>query len=493
MGWTPGDSILYVLRPLGDPTDPLVQARDPVTNAPAAIAATRALVDLSALAAEDGAAALDGEPPSWPWFLGGILCLGVAAAGAIASSSLLLYSPAKLGRFLNGNGEAFVARLSEYRASYHALARSLAIIGVVAAGVMFWHAAEPGWSRTVAMSGLGIVAVVVCGVLPGSLAAQRAEQVVVRTNGTLESARRMLHYPVLVPLLLVGRFMMRILRIKDSEPDADAIADEILAAVEDKTGDSGLDEEEREWIENIVALKDTCASEIMTPRTDTVAFSQDMPLLDAIREATAAGFSRFPVYNAQVDNVVGVFYAKDVLPLISGSGADSTGEAPPDPSTATVGDYMRKPLFVSESMDVGHLLRHFRTSRVQLAVVLDEYGGTAGLVSIEDVLEEIVGEITDEYDPDEEIPIKVIEEHRVVETSGRVRIEEINEVLPVSIPETEDYDTVAGFVFTSLDRIPRVHEQVEIGGVEFEVLDGDDRRINRLRLTVTPAGYEAGG
>jgi CBS domain containing-hemolysin-like protein len=140
------------------------------------------------------------------------------------------------------------------------------------------------------------------------------------------------------------------------------------------------------------------------------------------------------------------------------------------------------------------LLERFKTSKIQMAVVLDEYGGTAGLITLEDLLEEIVGDISDEYDFEQEEPIQVIEHGRIVEISGKARVDEVNAVLGIVIPADGEYDTVAGYLFTLLGKIPKVGEVHVADGVEFRVLRGDDRRIDRLRLTlpaVQPADTRA--
>ncbi|MCA8942898.1 MAG: HlyC/CorC family transporter [Planctomycetes bacterium] len=418
----------------------------------------------------------DDHPPSIALWLALAAALSIVGTlGSIAASSLLLYSPAKLQRVIGGHSPDVLPQISLHRQSYHTIARMLSIVGFVSAGLVCWQATS-GPQRAATLAVFAVVALVGGGVLPGRFAERRAEAVVLSSRGTLHSLRAMLHFPVVVPIAAIGDLLMRLFRIRQIEPNVTEIAGEILAAVEDKSTDSGLDEEEREWIENIVELKHTHASEVMTPRTDAIAFEQDLPLIDAVRQASAAGFSRFPVYRDTIDNVVGMFYAKDALPLIGENGKAT------DPKLV-VGKFTREPLFVPETIDVVDLLRHFRTSRVQMAIVLDEYGGTAGLVSIEDVLEEIVGDISDEYDA-EDASIKIVEAGKIYEAAGRCRVDEINEHLPVAIPEAEDYETIAGFVFTSLHRIPSVHESVEVGGLQFEVLEGDERRIHRLRLTV---------
>jgi CBS domain containing-hemolysin-like protein len=157
-----------------------------------------------------------------------------------------------------------------------------------------------------------------------------------------------------------------------------------------------------------------------------------------------------------------------------------------------VRDLMRKPVFVPETMGARDLLRQLKQTKVHIAIVLDEYGGTAGLITVEDILEEIVGDLADEYDEEEE-PLTVADDKNIIEVSGRARIDEVNAVLEAAeLPEHDDYDTVAGYVFSRLGRIPPVGEKVEVDGMEFTVLRGDARRIDRLQLRVLlPEGSDS--
>jgi CBS domain containing-hemolysin-like protein len=293
----------------------------------------------------------------------------------------------------------------------------------------------------------------------------------------IEPLRFILLYPLVRPLIRVCKPLLRALRIPDRPPtEPDEIADEILAAVDDSAGVGKLEEEERTWISNIVELKELHASEVMTPRTDIHALEASTPLFDAIKQAVAKGHSRLPVYEESIDNVVGVFYAKDILSRLAKE---------QDTSTITVGEVTRDPLFAPESMQVSVLLRDFKRTKVQMAIVLDEYGGTAGLITIEDVLEEIVGEITDEFDPEEEEPIKSIISSKVIEVSGKTRVEEANSALAAElVPQGEDYDTVGGYVFSHLGRIPESGETFQSAGLEYAILSVNNRRIGRVRLTL---------
>ncbi len=403
--------------------------------------------------------------------------LGMAAFGAHSATALLLYSPTKLARKLaarTGRDE-LISTLQAQGRELQVVARLLTIFGVVGAVFLTYQNVE-GTLGTVAMVAMALALFFLVGVLPAAVAARRAEDLVLGVVPALQTLRRLLRYPLVLPLLWLATPVLRALRVPDQPPtDPEEVADEILAAVSDSATASALEEERKVWIGNIIELEDVHVSEVMTPRTDVLAFEAGLSLREAVARAVQAGHSRFPVYQDKMDNVVGVFYAKDALAYF---GQNGTAEG------AQVKDIMRQPLFAPESMGVLDLLREFKTLKVQLAVVLDEYGGNAGLITIEDILEEIVGDISDEYDPDEEEPIKVIEDQRVIEVSGKARVEEANALLKDRVPEGDDYDTVAGFVFNHLGRIPEVGTRFEADGIAYEVLRANGRRIGRLRLTL---------
>ncbi|MEM7203359.1 MAG: hemolysin family protein [Planctomycetota bacterium] len=408
---------------------------------------------------------------SWPLQLGaGLCCLAVASLGAHAAAALLLYSPTKLSRLR----ERYTEDLHSHEREYALLSWLLVPAGLAGAYPLLARSVTGlmGWPLLLLVAA---AVAFLCAALPVALATHRAERLVLWALPLLRALRLAVRIPILVPLAAVSRAALRVLRITDEAPrKPEEIADEIMAAVTDSAEENALAEDERHWIENIVELKDLQVSEAMTPRTDIVAFEAQMPLMEAVQKAIDTGFSRYPVYEGKVDNVVGVFYARDALArLCNGSGRE-----------VVVCDLMRKPLFVPESMGVSDLLQQFRASKLQMAIVLDEYGGTAGLISIEDILEEIVGDISDEFDADNEEPIQVVTEGRVAEISGRARVDEVNDVLGGNIPENGQYDTVAGYVFTSLGRIPQAGETVHVGPIEVEILRANDRRIGRLRVTL---------
>ena len=190
-----------------------------------------------------------------------------------------------------------------------------------------------------------------------------------------------------------------------------------------------------------------------------------------------AEHTRVPVYNGDLDNIVGILYAKDMLRHTAEENID-------------VRSILRKCYFVPETKPLDDLLKEFKERKVHMAVVLDEYGGTAGLVTIEDVVEEIVGEIADEYDEKQPAGMQYISE-RSAEVDGRFRIDDINDELDIELPEDADYDTIAGFVFSELGRIPIVGETLEARDARFTVLAADERKIIKLRVDVLDEGERA--
>ncbi len=405
-----------------------------------------------------------------------LLALVLSSLGAHASSALQVYSPTKLAKKLAPErAEQTLQELRRFDMEYRVAARLLMIGGAVAMLFLLKDSVHGSMGNIITLA-LALSALFLVGVLPAAIVQRRAEALVLFSLGVLRCLRLILQYPVIKPLLWLSRPVLRALKIPDHPAnDPEELSDNILAAVADSDKYNALPEEERLWISNIVELKDLHVSEAMTPRTDIVAFEDGTSLDEAVKQAISSGHSRYPVYDDDVDKVVGIFYAKDALARLAGG---------KDTSADTVKDIMRKPLYAPESMPLNQLLREFKTSKVQMAVVLDEYGGTAGLISIEDILEEIVGDINDEFDPDEEQPIQVIEDARIVEVSGKTRVDELDEVLPSKIPEGEEYDTVAGFVFSHLGQIPAVGTTFQANGVEYKILSANDRRIGRLRLTL---------
>ncbi len=259
------------------------------------------------------------------------------------------------------------------------------------------------------------------------------------------------------------------LRVAGLKPrsDAEEVRDSLRSAALEGVNEGILDPSATQMIESALRFQDKEVRDVMTPRTEVMAVPVDVPLDKVVKLLAETKYSRIPVYEGTLDRVVGVFYAKDVLAqeLVEGG----------------VSALMRKPVFVPETKKVSDLLREFRRGRPHLAVVVDEHGGTAGIVTLSDVIEDILGDIRDEYDEPEAPRIKKAQDGSF-EVAGAVRVDELEAALHMKLPTDPDYETVAGFVTTQLGRIPQKGEQVRHDGVAFVIVDADERRVKRLRV-----------
>jgi CBS domain containing-hemolysin-like protein len=267
--------------------------------------------------------------------------------------------------------------------------------------------------------------------------------------------------------------LFRIMGRGGQRADEESIEEEIRTIVSEGHREGLLEEEAREMIEGVIELGDANVSHIMTPRTDIHMVQLNTPWEEVVESVIESGHTRVPVYDKSRDDITGILYIKDLLPEL----AKAPGE-----SGRSLAELLRKPLFVPDTKPVDDLLKVFQKSRTHVAVVLDEYAGVSGLVTIEDVLEEIVGEIDDEYDPQAEAAIRKIDED-VCEALGRTHIHEINELMAFDLPEDADFDTIGGFVFAEFGRVPTAGETITWqDAVRVTVLEASRRRVNRVRL-----------
>jgi CBS domain containing-hemolysin-like protein len=242
---------------------------------------------------------------------------------------------------------------------------------------------------------------------------------------------------------------------------------ELLRLAEIETDGTVIEEDERQMIQGIIDMDETTAREIMAPRIDIAAVDVTETVDDALSVIVERGFSRIPLYDETIDNIVGIVYAKDLLRCLT------------ENRKPALRDIARPAYFIPESKRVDELLAELRQSKVHIAIVVDEYGGTAGLVTIEDLLEEIVGEIQDEYDR-EEAPIERINETEAV-LDARVSIDVLQEMFGFESEDDEDYDTVGGFVYHHLGKVPVAGDEVRVDGLTLRVLSVLGRRIKKVR------------
>ncbi|MGE0608745.1 MAG: hemolysin family protein [Pirellulales bacterium] len=264
---------------------------------------------------------------------------------------------------------------------------------------------------------------------------------------------------------------------REQSASSDELFEEEIRNIVSKGRDEGLLEHEaRDMIEGVIDLADATVAQIMTPRTDMVCLPSSATLDEAIKVVIDSAHTRIPVFDRSPDDVVGVLYVRDLLPELLPRG---------EPSARPLGEIIRKPFFVPESKPVNALLQELQHNRNHLAIVLDEFGGVSGLVTIEDALEEIVGEIVDEHD-EEEQDIHRIDE-RSAECQAQVHLYEVNKQLNIALPETGEFDTIGGFVFHELGHLPKPGEELAWGNIKITVLEVSRRRVERLRIEVLDA------
>jgi len=331
----------------------------------------------------------------------------------------------------------------------------------------------PGTSSLICAAAIVLAAAVVIYVLTeivaDALANRDAERWAMAMGGSA-----MLLITLFAPLVSLSGFMRRALARRDGHgsDSAQVTEEEIMTLVDAGEEEGSIEEEEKEMIYSIFQLDETLVREIMVPRIDIVAVEINASLEQALEIITAAGHSRIPVYEDSLDQIKGMLYAKDLLELLK------TGAQGKD-----LRSLLREALFVPETKNVMDLLRELQTAKVHLAIAIDEYGGTAGLVTMEDIVEEIVGEIFDEYDGAAEALFEQLGDDEYL-IDARIHLDDFNELLDVELTD-ELGDTLGGFIYGQLGKVPSEGEAIETSNLTIEVLSVIDRRIRKVRVRRT--------
>jgi putative hemolysin len=318
---------------------------------------------------------------------------------------------------------------------------------------------------------LALFTIVFAELIPKSIALASPERFALILAGPVDVIARLLG-PLVWLMSGITRWVTRSIGV-DMNQEAAISADELRLIVE-RGGEQGvLEAEEEQMINAVIELGDRRVHEVMVPRVAIAAVDADATLSEAIDLVVEVGHSRIPVYHDSIDEIVGILYAKDLLPYLK----PDAGPRPP------LRKLLRPPVLVPESMTVDDLLHEFQRRKVHIAVVLDEYGGTAGLVSIEDLLEEIVGEIQDEYDVEEPMVVRLSDHEARVD--GRADVDEILELfdLDLRLEDAEEYDTVGGLVYHRIGGVPSPGDAIEVDGLRLTVESTDGRRVGKVLVT----------
>jgi len=402
-----------------------------------------------------------------------VIALILAATAASAETSLTSISRVRLRQLVEQKvpSAIVIERLHRDPNAYLStilIVNTVAIIVASSAATLLslhlYHEQVAEWAVSIVLS---LVVLIVCEITPKTLALQRAERVALRLARLVATATVVMR-PVVYVLTAVTRLILRLLGGKAEVRGPFVTEEELKMLVTVGEEEGVLEEEEREMIHGIFEMGDMSVREVMVPRTDLVAIEANEPIEKAVDLVTKHGHTRIPVYEGNIDHIVGVLYAKDLLRAVV------RGEK------KTLREIARKPYFTPESNKVQDVLRDLRKNRVHMAIVVDEYGGTAGAVTIEDILEEIVGPIQDEYDIGEEDEIQFISPNEVV-LDGRVSVDDVNELLKLDIA-ADDYDTIGGYVLNQLGAAPKVGATLKLGNATLRVEAVQGTRIKKVRI-----------
>jgi CBS domain containing-hemolysin-like protein len=392
-----------------------------------------------------------------------ILSVALGAGGALSRVALHRLAVE------NENALGFLDRFRKSYSSHRLAAIILRQLSLLGATLLLAVAGQgAGWGQPAA---IGVALGALIGVLLVEALLARAlavwnPRLALRVTAPFVRGARLLLYPVVAPLsaLLVRIGERQQLSEEEREEEQE---EEVEALIEVGEREGLLEAEEGEMMRGIVDLDEKLVREIMTPRTDIVALPAETPLPEARRVVLEAGHSRLPVHHGSIDNVVGVLHSRDLLQ------AWEDGN-----ERQTIGHYLRPATFVPETLSAAELLSGMR-QKTQIAVVVDEYGGTAGIVTLEDLLEEIVGEIRDEHDEEEELVRQKNESTWVINAVAHV--DELESLFGVEFEE-RDFDTVGGLVVSTFGRVPYEGESVVVQGLRIEVIQADQRRVHKVRI-----------
>ena len=415
---------------------------------------------------------------------------------AVACYSLRGFSRSRLEEVCRRRGreDRFGVILKEHERALLAVEMLLVIAAalLVAVWLAWWSLLNSTPSDV--LSGLVLAAEVVAGlllivlllvVLPWSLARVGGEAFLASVWPAL-MAIRVLAKPLTAFARMVDKFIHRLSGIPEPRPTAAAtISEEIRTVVDEGQREGLLETQATRMIHRVIELQEEDVAAIMTPRTEMHSLPADLSLDEARRRLLEFGHSRVPVIGESTDDIVGILYAKDLLRHFDNGNGQGV----------TLRDIVREPLYVPETTGIDTLLERMKREHVHLAIVIDEYSGVSGLVTLEDILEEIVGEIADEFDTEEDDGIQPLDPG-VVEVDSWVHIDDLNERFEWDLPEDGDYDTIGGFVLSELGRVPRSRESLTWGKLRITVLKAGKRKIHRLRIevdeTLAAATAEAG-
>ncbi len=351
------------------------------------------------------------------------------------------------------------------------------LMPALASSATTWISEGSNWiSLVIMVVGIGSMVVIFGELVPKSIALRFAEPIALRVALPIQLFATVFRFPVRV-LTAASNLFLAPFKDRATFTESRISEEEFKLMLEEGTKTGVIDKTEHELIESIFEFTDTTAKEVMIPRPDIVAINIASPREDIVKVVLEEGYSRMPVYRENVDNIIGVIYTKDLLGLLEHR------------NLIVIHDIVRPVFFIPETKKISQLMRELQQKKMHMAVVIDEFGGTEGIVTMEDILEEIVGEIHDEYDED----IKDVESagDGSFMVNGRVSIRDFNERFQSELPLADEYDTISGFLHKLHGRIPDLHEAIRHEGYVFTIVKKSQRRIRLVRVKKMDASEQS--
>ncbi len=414
------------------------------------------------------------------FFVYSFVTLALACALASIFTSLRYTGDAGLDRLIEREGRRSKL-LTKWQDRWNLLCKTSRLfltLAAIATFILFYAALKDcnAGFMTASLFLLSLVYMLVARIIPHVLSESYADRISLSALPVISALTKVM-YVFVWPLQYIEDRLLRHALSASDEEDRPSTEDEIKNLIKD-TDEEELEEEEREIIRSVFEFGDTVAREIMTPRIDIYGIKDSLTVAECIDQVKESRHSRFPVYHENIDDVVGMVHVKDLLRSATGDSGDTP-----------IGQLAKRVDYVPETMPLNDLLKLMKKSRSQMVLVVDEYGGTEGLVTMEDVIEELVGEIEDEYD---------LKEHEVqlrpdgsIMVQARIPIYELNEELDAKFPESDEYDSLGGYIFSILGRIPKTGETLEVPGYSLRINSATQRQISVVHLIPKPATVAA--
>ncbi|MCL2321911.1 MAG: hemolysin family protein [Oscillospiraceae bacterium] len=401
-----------------------------------------------------------------------VLCLILCSYFSVSETALMSLSKIRLKHMIEENVKG-VGRVERLIKNTNKLLATIlvgnTVVNVTASSLATSIAINISTSYGVGIAtGITTFLILVFGeITPKSLAAKNSEKVSLAVAPSLIVITYIL-LPIVKIITIFSNFFIKILGGNKYQTEPFITEDELKTMVNVSEEEGVLEEGEKKMIYNVFEFGDNLVKDIMVPRVDIVAIDYEERYEEVLKIIKEEQFSRFPIFKESMDDIIGVLNVKDIL-FASNISEDFS-----------IDKYMREPIYTYEFKKISHLFNEMKRDRNHMAVVLDEYGGTVGIVTIEDLVEEIVGDISDEYDEDEDLGIKVIKEDEYL-VNGSVRIDDLNDLIGTKM-ESEEFESIGGFILGILGRFPEKNEEVSFENMKFIIEEIDKNRIEKIRI-----------